>query len=476
MMTLPARWAAQWARSPSAPAMRFGDGPWVSTAELNQRSATAGMALSGLGVAAGDRVLWSATTSLPAVVAALGVLRLGAVLVPVNPGYTRAEVAYVATDARAACAIVEGAEARGWVAEAAPATQVLDLSLEPRVRTGGGPGDPSPLLDGAALGDPALIVYTSGTTGRPKGAVLTHANMAAGVECLVAAWGWGHDDRLLLALPLFHVHGLCAGLFGSLTAGAPAVVHERFSPGRVLAAAGDVSMFFGVPTMYHRLAADPGCGELRSLRLCVSGSAPLPIALFEALAARTGQRVLERYGMSETLLTISNPLEGERRPGSVGLPLPGVELELDGGELWVRGPSVFAGYFERPEATAEAFTEGWFHTGDLAAIAPDGYVTILGRAKDLIISGGFNVYPAEVEDALVRHPAIREVSVAGSPSEEWGEAVTAWIVTDGPAPSVEELGVFCAASLAAYKRPRLVRVVDSLPRNAMGKVLRHELR
>jgi len=224
--------------------------------------------------------------------------------------------------------------------------------------------------------------------------------------------GWGHDDRLLLALPLFHVHGLCAGLFGSLTAGAPAVVHERFSPGRVLAAAGDVSMFFGVPTMYHRLAADPGAGSFAPSGCAFRAPPRCRSPLFEALAARTGQRVLERYGMSETLLTISNPLEASAGRAR-SAPLPGVELELDGGELWVRGPSVFAGYFERPEATAEAFTEGWFHTGDLAAIAPDGYVTILGRAKDLIISGGFNVYPAEVEDALVRHPAIREVSVAG---------------------------------------------------------------
>jgi malonyl-CoA/methylmalonyl-CoA synthetase len=310
--------------------------------------------------------------------------------------------------------------------------------------------------------------------------VLTHANLLAGSESVRLAWRWNASDRLVLALPLFHVHGLCVGLHGTLLAGASAVLLPRFDVDAVLDAARDygASLFFGVPTMYHRLAQSSRVGELSGLRLCVSGSAALPAELHRTLAERGGQRVLERYGMTETLMIVSNPYDGERRAGSVGFPLPGVELRLAGGdegEILLRGPNVFGGYWERREATAESFLEGWFRTGDLGSFDPDGYLRILGRSKELIITGGLNVYPREVEEVLLDHPDVAEVAVVGTPSDEWGELVTAYVVSTGDQPVPEVLLAFAAERLAPFKRPRLVHFVDSLPRNALGKVVKHEL-
>jgi malonyl-CoA/methylmalonyl-CoA synthetase len=309
---------------------------------------------------------------------------------------------------------------------------------------------------------------------------LSHANLLAGSESVGLAWRWSSADRLVLALPLFHAHGLCVGLHGTLLAGASAVLLRHFDVDAVLDAARehDASLFFGVPTMYHRLAGSPRAGELGRLRLCVSGSAPLPAELHRALGERGGQQVLERYGMTETLMLISNPYEGERRPGTVGFPLPGVEVRLSGGseaEILVRGPNVFGGYWERPQETTESFSDGWFRTGDLASIDADGYVRILGRSKELIISGGLNVYPREVEDVLLGHPGVAEVAVVGQPSEEWGELVTAFVVPAGERCAPDALLAFAADQLAPFKRPRQVHFVESLPRNALGKVLKQEL-
>jgi malonyl-CoA/methylmalonyl-CoA synthetase len=320
----------------------------------------------------------------------------------------------------------------------------------------------------------ALIVYTSGTTGKPKGAVHTHASLLAGVSALLTAWGWTHEDRLLLALPLFHVHGLCAGLFGTLTAGAAAIVFDRFDETAILGGAPAGTMFFGVPTMFHRLARTGEVAALGCLRLCVSGSAPLAADLWHALDGE-GVKVLERYGMTETLLTLSNPLDGERRPGSVGVPLPGVDAAVDDvddagvGELLVRGPSLCRGYWGR----ARSRPGDWFATGDLVSVADDGYVTVRGRQSDMIITGGHNVYPAEVEDVLARHPGVAEVAVVGLPSEEWGEIVVAYVVGEV---DHADLGEWAAAELAPFKCPREVRVLPALPRNALGKVVRSELR
>jgi malonyl-CoA/methylmalonyl-CoA synthetase len=427
-------------------------------------------ALARDGVGPGDRVLWSATAGLASVDALLGILRAGAVLVPVNPAATPAEVAHVVADATPVAAVFDDPHRAEWPAGVA-ACSVDELLARAAGSTAAGPDARLP-----APGDDALIVYTSGTTGAPKGAVHTHRSLAAGVRALHTAWGWGEDDRLVLALPLFHVHGLCAGLFGTLAAGASAVLFGRFGEAAVLDAAATSSLFFGVPTMYHRLAASGEAGRLSALRLCVSGSAPLPAELWARLAA-AGVEVLERYGMSETLLTLSNPLRGERRPGSVGLPLPGVEAALDEpdqdgvGELVVRGPSLLRGYWGGAAPATDA--DGWFATGDLASVAADGYVTIRGRRTELIITGGENVYPAEVEAVLSRHPGVLEVAVVGVASSEWGETVVAFVVGEvDPA----ELAALATAELAPHKRPREVRVVEALPRNAMGKVVRNALR
>jgi malonyl-CoA/methylmalonyl-CoA synthetase len=470
--TLPAAWAEVWARDPSRKVVFDARHGWVTAAALEEASRRVAGRLQAAGLEPGDRMLFSAESSLELVVAHIAALRSGIVVVPVNTAYREREITHIATDARPKAALVDDDDRARWVRAAAGADAVI---VEPGV--GLPDGEPG-ALDAAAPDQPALIGYTSGTTGSPKGAVLSHANLLAGTESVALAWRWTSADRLVLALPLFHAHGLCVGLHGTALTGASAVLLPRFEVEAVLdaALAHEASMFFGVPTMYHRLAQSPRVRELERLRLCVSGSAPLPAELHRTLAERAGQRVLERYGMTETLMLVSNPYEGERRPGSVGLPLPGVQLRFSQeAEIQVRGPGVFAGYWERPEASAESFADGWFRTGDLGSIDPDGYVRILGRAKELIISGGLNVYPREVEEVMLAHPDVAEVAVVGTSSDEWGEVVTAFVVPAGEARSAERLLAHAAEQLAPFKRPRLVQFVDSLPRNALGKVVKHEL-
>jgi malonyl-CoA/methylmalonyl-CoA synthetase len=430
--------------------------------------------LQAAGLGPGVRMLFSAESSLELVIAHIAALRSGIVVVPTNTAYGEREVAHIVEDSRPAAALVDSDDRARWIRAGAGAETLV---VGPEIDLPD--GEPA-VLDAAAPADPALIGYTSGTTGSPKGAVLSHANLLAGSESVRLAWRWTAADRLVLALPLFHVHGLCVGLHGTLLAGASAVLLPRFEVAAVLDAAGehDASMFFGVPTMYHRLAQSPRVGALARLRLCVSGSAPLPGELHQTLAKRAGQQVLERYGTTETMMLVSNPYDGERRPGSVGLPLPGVELRLSDeqeGEIQVRGPNVFEGYWKRPQATAESFTDGWFRTGDLASIDPDGYIRILGRSKELIITGGLNVYPREVEDVLLTHPDVAEVAVVGTPSDEWGEIVTAFVVSADKQRSAESLLAYAGERLAPFKRPRLIRFVDILPRNALGKVVKHQL-
>jgi malonyl-CoA/methylmalonyl-CoA synthetase len=438
----------------------------VDAAVLDGRTAALAAALSERGVSPGDRVLWCARATLPAIEPLIAVLRCGAVLVPLSPSATGPELAHVIGDARPVLALFdEDRTEAGRVGLSAVRIEELGRTAA-RARPG-----PDPTRQ---PGDDALIVYTSGTTGKPKGAVHSHGSLLAGVTALLSAWAWAPEDRLVLCLPLFHVHGLCAGLFGTLTAGAAAVVFDRFDEAAILQQATSSTMFFGVPTMYHRLAATGESSALGVLRLCVSGSAPLAPDLWHHLAS-DGVAVLERYGMTETLLTLSNPLVGERRPGSVGLPLPGVQAALDGadesgiGELLVRGPSLCRGYWGRAAFDAA----DWFATGDLVSVSDDGYVSIRGRRTELIITGGHNVYPAEVEAVLARHPGVVEVAVVGLPSAEWGETVVAYVVGDPDPVSLQELA---AAELAPFKCPRQVRLIDALPRNALGKVVRSELR
>ncbi|HYA68333.1 MAG TPA: AMP-binding protein [Acidimicrobiales bacterium] len=505
--SLPAAWEAVWARSPNRPILYDGGAGhgarWVTAGEFEERTRRAAERLMGLGLQPGDRLLWSMRSSLDAVVAHVGALRTGVlVIVPANPGYVEREVAHIVDDVRPAAAVVDDSRCARWVREASRSPipvlgPKLTLAGDVETRRPASTRSGTPVL-GTAVGEaPAVIAYTSGTTGVPKGAVLTHANVLANSESIALTWRWTPEDRLVHALPVFHGHGLCVALYTTLLTGASAVLFPAFDAATVLNACVEhhASLFFGVPTMFHRLAASGRASELSRLRLTVSGSAPLPAGLHRELAERAGTVVLERYGMTETLMTLSNPYDGERRPGTVGFPFPGVEAWIgaeppmpansdaesdsdDGAEaeILVRGPTVFDGYWERPAATVERFVGAkWLRTGDIGSVDAEGYVTVRGRLTEMVISGGYNVYPAEVEDVLLTHPAVAEVAVTGTPSDEWGEVVTAWVVPQGPAPEAGALMAFAAERLASYKRPRLVRFVDHLPRNALGKIRRHQL-
>jgi malonyl-CoA/methylmalonyl-CoA synthetase len=473
--SLVAAWVRAWRSGPERQVLHDPSEGWLTAAELDRRTTRVAARLHHAGLRAGERVLLSGPNTAAVVVAHVASLRLGAVVVPVNGAYREREVAHIVRDAAPQVAIVDDPAWPAWVKAASATTVVTTSAVEL--------DEPSraPDLDRAAAGDPAIIGYTSGTTGAPKGAVLSHANLLAGAGSVRWAWRWTPDDRLVLCLPLFHMHGLGVGLHGTLLAGASVVLLPAFEVDAVLDAVRQhhATLFFGVPTMYRRLAASPRAPELAALRLCVSGSAPLPATLHEALESAAGVRVLERYGMTETVMLVSNPYDGERRAGTVGFPLPGVDLRIGGsGEVEVRGPNVFAGYWNRPEATDVSFTaDGWFRTGDLGEIDADGYLRIVGRSKELIISGGFNVYPREVEDVLAQHPAIAEVAVAGRASPEWGEEVTAFVVIEpgAAAPRLDDLRSWARERLAPYKLPRAVVVVDALPRNALGKVVKGDL-
>jgi len=468
---LPAAWVARWAADERRPVL--GDGHrWVTAGELEERSRSVAGRLHGAGLVAGDRIVVSAASSVDLVVAHVAALRLGLVVLPMNGAYREREVGHIVRDARPAAAVVDDADRGRWI-EAASEDRVTVVAPDVAL-----PDAPPPALDTSTPGDGAMLCYTSGTTGAPKGALLTHGNVLASPAALRLAWRWDPDDRLVLALPLFHVHGLGVGLHGTLLAGASVVLQPRFSPDTVLDGAREhhATLFFGIPTMYERLARSPRAKELAALRLCVSGSAPLPAHLHQRLADTAGVRVLERYGLTETIMNASNPYDGDRRAGTVGFALPGVDIRLgEGDEILVRGPNVFAGYWQQPEATNAVFLDdGWFATGDIGSFDGDGYLSIVGRSKELIISGGYNVYPREVEDVLRGYPGVEDVAVVGTPSDEWGEVVTAVIVADG-ALDTDALLEFAAGELAAFKRPRAVRFIDEIPRNALGKVLRNEL-
>jgi malonyl-CoA/methylmalonyl-CoA synthetase len=422
-------------------------------------------------------------------VAAVAALNAGITLVPINPRLGRGELAHVLSDSRPDALI--GAPPDTILPPGPPPRRVTVDLAERRSP----PADP-PADDEAA----ALIVYTSGTTGRPKGAVLPRRAIASNLDAIAEAWAWTGEDVLVHGLPLFHVHGLVLGLFGPLRRGGALRHLGGFEP---TAAATELragaTMMFGVPTMYHRIGAEaeaPGGGAivegLRRARLLVSGSAALPAPEFERIRRLSGQEIVERYGMTETLMNLAVRADGTRRPGRVGLPVPGVEVRLidedgrpldacDGetmGEIVVRGPNLFSGYLNRPEATAEALRGGWFHTGDLATRDPDGYWRIVGRrATDLIKTGGYKVGAGEVEVALLDHPRVREVAVTGAPDPDLGERIIAWVVADGGGEALErELVAHVAAELAPYKRPREVRFLPELPRNALGKVIKQQLK
>lgn len=468
-------WLRAWRAAPERPQIHDPQRGWITRGELEAETARRAGRLARRGLVAGDRVLIAARSSADLVATHVACLRMGLVVVPTNTAYGPRELEHVVRDAEPRAAILDDPERRAQLAAIDERLACLDPALDL-------PDGPTPPLERADRSAIALLCYTSGTTGRPKGAVLRHGHCLASAESLRLAWRWDERDRLLLALPLFHMHGLGVGLHGTLHTGGSAVLFDGFRADTILAAIEPFSatLFFGVPTMYHRLAEHPDVARLAALRLCVSGSAPLPAALHDALRSASGQTILERYGMTETLMLVSNPHDGERRAGSVGLPLPGVELRFAGepgdrGEIEVRGPNVFDGYWRRPDANAEAFTpDGFFRTGDLGRIDADGYVTLDGRAKELIISGGYNVYPRELEDVIRAHPAIDDVAIVGEPSKEWGERVVAYAVLKAPL-EIEDLRRWIGDQLAAFKHPRALHPVEALPRNALGKVQKHRL-
>jgi malonyl-CoA/methylmalonyl-CoA synthetase len=487
--TLAALFASGRPRDPSAALLTTPAGEVIGYGDAGRRSAQLANALRSAGVRPGDRVAVQIEKSPLAVLSYLACLRAGAVFLPMNPAYGDEEVTHVVTDSHPSVLVRDPRPARavgapivltadasgaGTLAEAAAgeAEEFDDVPVEP--------------------GDLAAILYTSGTTGRPKGAMLSHGNLASNAATLHRAWGFTPDDVLLHALPVFHAHGLFVAINCVLANGTGMVFLPRFDVDLVLEHLPRATVFMGVPTMYTRLLADPRLDEraCRHVRLFVSGSAPLAASTHREFAVRTGHQILERYGMTETTMITSNPLEGERRPGTVGPPLPGVEVRVTAagtgaplgldevGEIEVRGPSVFAGYWRRPELAASEFTgDGFFRTGDLGSLDGDGYVRIAGRSKDLVISGGLNVYPAEVEEVMDALDGVLESAVIGVPDPDLGEAVVA-VVTAEPGKLLNEDGLREAARgrLAPFKVPKRVHVIDALPRNAMGKVEKARLR
>ena len=495
-------------RTPEKPALRFrnaaedaADETVLTYDRLFAAADSLAAGLAAWGLRKGDRVAFFLGNRPEFVIAYLAVIRLGAAMVPINLAYRRREIAHMLGDAEPRLIITDRsllpildeleAEDRRCLERVILAEELAGLHGDPA------PSFVPPVVSG---GDAAMLLYTSGTTGRSKGAIITHDNVLATVTGLLAAWAWEAADSLLLSLPLFHTHGLVVGLHCALAAGATVHLRRRFEAGDAATdlLAGEASLFFGVPTMYVRLVEELRQRDDRSgldrLRLFCSGSAPLAPETFTAFRELTGHDILERYGMTETGMNLSNPLAGPRLPGTVGTPLPGVSIRIVDrqdvdlpagaeGDLLVAGSNVFAGYWRSPEKTAESFVHDdlgrrWFRTGDLAREdAANGYVTLLGRSRELILTGGFNVYPREVEEVVATYPGVREAAVAGRPHPEWGEVPVAFLVVESPFDAATEAALvnFCKSQMAGFKVPRRFEYLEALPRNALGKVQKHLL-
>jgi malonyl-CoA/methylmalonyl-CoA synthetase len=444
--------------------------------------------LRELGVSPGERVLVQTDKLVETLILYVAVLRTGAIHLPLNTDYTEAELAYFVADAEPVLAVCREAsvplfERIGASNGRHARIATLELLFADLPAQAAQPARREP-------DDVAAILYTSGTTGKPKGAMLTQANLVSNGETLVELWRFTPKDRLIHALPIFHVHGLFVAVHCALFSGATMVFMTKFDSTAVIRAMADATVLMGVPTFYTRLLADPAFTReaAAGMRLFVSGSAPLSADVHRAFEARTGHRVLERYGMTETGMLTSNPYDGERRAGSVGPPLPGVELRIaefesgrvlpqgEVGIVEVRGPNVFKGYWRNPEKTeAEFRPNGWFITGDMGRIEPDGYVTLVGREKDLIISGGLNVYPAEVEALLDDRADVAEAAVIGVPHPDLGEAVVAVVQPVG-AFNPEAVRAELRQELAGFKVPKQIVALGQLPRNTMGKIQKKLLR
>jgi malonyl-CoA/methylmalonyl-CoA synthetase len=474
------------------PAVAAGDGTHTCAGLLSAAERVAAALLAGERDLGEARVAFLLAPGGVWVAVQWGIWLAGGIAVPLATSHPASELAYVLDDADAAVVIADGASAPLLAPLAASSGRRFVTADE---ALGHAPAPLPPVGEGRR----ALMVYTSGTTGRPKGAVTTHRGLRAQIESLIEAWAWSPDDRTLLVLPLHHVHGIVNVVGCALRAGALCEMHARFDTVATWEAlgAGRLTVFMAVPTVYARLIAAWEAADLptrrrwsegaAAARLMVSGSAALPVATLERWREITGHTLLERYGMTEIGMALSNPLHGERRPGHVGSPLPGVEVRLvddagaesrpgSPGEIEVRGPTVFLEYWDRPDATAAAFRDGWFRTGDVAVLEEGSY-RILGRSSvDILKTGGFKVSALEIEEVLRTHPAIDACAVVGVDDPEWGQRVSVAVEVRGGAPlDAEALRGWAAERLAPYKIPRAVRVVDALPRNAMGKVLKPEV-
>lgn len=470
------------------------DGRSVTYAEADEASARVANTLLQLGAVRGDRVTVQVEKSVENLYLYLACLRAGLVYLPLNTAYMTSELAYFLADAEPTIVVCDSA-VLPMIKSVLPAGGLKALET---LNADGSGTLMQQAADSSAQAevvqckgmDMAALLYSSGTTGQPKGIMLSHDNLRKNAETLVAAWGFTSSDRLLHMLPTYHVHGLFVGVGCVLMSGASMLWHSRFSDTAAIAAMPDCTVMMGVPTYYTRLLANPEFGPecCSNMRLFVSGSAPLLSETFVEFQTRTGHTILERYGMTETGMNTSNPLHGERRAGTVGPPLPGVNARVvddagqcvtegETGNLQVQGPNVFTGYWRMPEKTAGDFTDdGFFNTGDKATIDADGYVSIVGRSKDMIISGGLNIYPKEIELVIDDMAGIAESAVIGIANADFGEAVLAVIVPDGNAPTAAEVTAHCRTLLANFKVPKRVEVIDDLPRNAMGKVQKNVLR
>lgn len=475
---------------PDKAAIELPTGRNVTYQQLLSDSQRIAHLLTHAGVQPGDRVACQVHKSIRAVATYLAVLQIGAIYLPLNPAYTGPELQYFLDDAEPSAVVVDP-HAASSVRDMVPRAALFTLDAQ-----GNGTLAACETRHVAVAEtrgeDPAAILYTSGTTGRSKGAVLTQRNLASNCRALLEAWSFDARDRLIHALPIFHIHGLFVAINMSLTAGATLLWLPTFDVDAVLDRCATATVLMGVPTFYTRLLASDRLTPqaVAGMRLFVSGSAPLRATDFEAFRTRTGHEILERYGMTETGMNTTNPLTGERRPGTVGKALPGIEVQVvdpetatplaagEIGSIEVRGPNVFARYWRNPVKTAEEHrADGFFITGDQGYFDQDGYLHISGRSKDLIISGGYNVYPKEVEQLLDAHPRIVESAVIGVPHPDLGETVVAVLVTaEGQDLAEAELTGMLAGQLARYKQPRAYRVVSDLPRNAMGKIQKARLR
>ena len=476
------------------------DGRYYTFDDLRAGSARMANWIASLNLPAGSRVAVQVEKSVEAVMLYLATLRSGMVFLPLNTAYREGEISYFLKDAEPAIVVCSPSNLN-WIAPLAAAAgcqvvKTLGEEVNGSLLEAATPfPDTFPTVACGAR-DLAAILYTSGTTGRSKGAMLTHENLTSNALTLQKVWRWQKGDVLLHALPIFHVHGLFVALHGALVNGSKMLWLSRFEPDAVVGMLPRATVMMGVPTFYVRLLADARLDKnlVGHIRLFISGSAPLLAETFAEFKLRTGHAILERYGMSETVMLTSNPYDGERRAGTVGFALPGVKLRLMGdsgkviafkkgvdseiGGVEVKGPNIFIGYWRMPEKTKEEFTpEGWFKTGDVGRWDADGYLNLIGRSKDLIITGGYNVYPKEIEMLLDDMPGVEESAVIGIPHPDFGEAVTAVVVPKpGVALNPEEMVAVIKKNIANFKVPKKIHVVDALPRNTMGKVQKNLLR